>query len=43
MVWRLQAHILSAGKTYNQEKQYNIYMGLWLRPPKKKNLNVGAS
>jgi len=47
MVWRLHAHILSAGKTYNQEtlnqeKQYVICMGLWLRQPKK-NLNVGAS
>ena len=45
MVWRLHAHILSAGETYtqktlNQEKQYIIYMGLWLR---QKNLNVGAS
>jgi len=41
MVWRLHAHILSAGETYNQEtlnqeKPYMIYIGLWLRPPKKK-------
>ena len=49
MVWRLHAYVLSAGEPYNQEnliqeKQYMIYMGLWLRPPKKKPpLNVGTS